>query len=1198
MKKICSILLKFAKYLMLLMVILVSLSVLSYFFLADALNLDSRINEEMRARLGIDCSIGTAHVILLPKPGLLLDDVNITPPASWFGKSPAALMNLNNFGIVNSNSTSLNQQTNSSVADEAGVNLTTGLANSTNPYVLPQPLPQSLFGGASGQNATSPLLPAAPVTLASPATPATSVTPVPLTEMANNSLYVKNLSVYFDIFSLFQGKVLASSIGVDGLVLKVQNFEQATLIIDNIARTSTARDDSDAQIQAQAEAQAPAQAEAQAPAQAPAETQAQANDPWTVAEIANILASVHVSNSSVQVWDGQKAFVPLLEDIEIGNFLGKFGASFFLHTNVKDVPYGIRFDFDVSKFTAKGAETEFKLKLELDDERGFNPNFSTQFKYDENSGIAKLENLQLKSEKSSLNGDVQITFNDSNNGSGWLLSGPVEVRKMDLTRWISTLRDLSPELQMLLSDIDANLDLVANSEGVFFKNIDAHTGNYHCSGFGSVLDFKNPAISYDFSVHNAFPIEIIFPQLRSPGLSAPTEPQLLARPDVPFFLDETDGPAPHLEIIFRSNEVSLRGLKAKTFEAVLSTEPEATLWALSSQDIAGGNFAAMVIVGDDDILDVNGDLKEIDLKTVLTSLEYDFPVTGQLNSVVQLKGNTESLASFSQTMQLNFKGRSQNVQFGEAPKSKSAERSYSLFSELNFDFIVNGEADGANAGTDKFKLKGELSGKQQKDSFKFSLNGPVVFGHENEVTIEKMGLEGQISSQFTPLDFAGQETAKLKGSFNYLQKKGDFGLNLSSFNVADASGNLKLNLNNLSEGSKQALTCSGKIEIKTSSLRQFLDKLEIKSKEIPPQLLGRAELNSNFIFKQGSVWEINIPNLKGQVDDTKLEAAFNRDGKGNLKILAQADSIDLDAYIPSKPDKNTPPPPAKPWNVKALLGRNLQLSFSSDRVVFMKLNNERVVLNAAIRSGNLEADLISNLYGGTLAAKLNGNEQSSRLNSSFSLKTEKVDLQNLTSSFSGESKAGGLLALNTNLTGQLASWDDVPKAFSGTWGFSVGKGYIVRSSAAGPARPTEKAGSVSRTSGVESSAPMRSNFDYLRGNGAVENGAFKTDNIDLQGPTTSVKGEGEIDLAKEKINLSLDVRLTGVSFPIRLKGNLSDPEITLKSGKFVTKNIWNLGEGLVDLVGGILTLPVKILEIPGNAGHDKNATDAGLESSP
>ena len=76
------------------------------------------------------------------------------------------------------------------------------------------------------------------------------------------------------------------------------------------------------------------------------------------------------------------------------------------------------------------------------------------------------------------------------------------------------------------------------------------------------------------------------------------------------------------------------------------------------------------------------------------------------------------------------------------------------------------------------------------------------------------------------------------------------------------------------------------------------------------------------------------------------------------------------------------------------------------------------------------------------------------------------------------------------------------------------------------------------------------------------------------------------------------MRLTGVSFLIRLKGNLSDPEITLKSGKFVTKNIWNLGEGLVDLVGGILTLPVKILEIPGNAGHDKNATDAGLESSP
>ncbi|MBQ4132797.1 MAG: hypothetical protein IJD04_03560, partial [Desulfovibrionaceae bacterium] len=158
----------------------------------------------------------------------------------------------------------------------------------------------------------------------------------------------------------------------------------------------------------------------------------------------------------------------------------------------------------------------------------------------------------------------------------------------------------------------------------------------------------------------------------------------------------------------------------------------------------------------------------------------------------------------------------------------------------------------------------------------------------------------------------------------------------------------------------------------------------------------------------------------------------------------------------------------------------------------------------------------------------------------------------------------GNLDASLDVLGELRSSDDIPAALNGQCAFNIGKGYFVRSETGGPAGHMDK--------------PLHSNFDFVKGSAKIQSGVLLTDDLLLDGPSTHMAGHGQVNLVKNELDIVMDLSMGGVAFPVTVTGKLSAPQISLRGGKFVTRNITNLGGGLINLIGGIITLPVKLID--------------------
>jgi AsmA protein len=94
----------------------------------------------------------------------------------------------------------------------------------------------------------------------------------------------------------------------------------------------------------------------------------------------------------------------------------------------------------------------------------------------------------------------------------------------------------------------------------------------------------------------------------------------------------------------------------------------------------------------------------------------------------------------------------------------------------------------------------------------------------------------------------------------------------------------------------------------------------------------------------------------------------------------------------------------------------------------------------------------------------------------------------------------------------------------------------------------------------------------------ARNGIISSNDFLLKGSMSSIKGSGEISLATLAIDARAVMTLVGIpELPFTISGTLGEPKISYKVLGAVTGTVGNIGSTLFDIVGGILTAPIRLV---------------------
>ena len=1118
LKKMRPFIRKLAKIFAVLGGIFIILCIVAYFFLADMLGLNTRIPSIIAEKTGLECQVGEVHVILLPQPGILLNDVIFLPPGSDYEMLSS---------IAPETQPEANQAPAASQVEEAGSLNSTSFSSS-----ITADLPLTNATPSNATNATAHNQEADGI-----------FTPTP--QIKATSLQIKNLAVYLDIPLLLSGKVEAVGLGVSGLALYVNSLNDLSETIRHIIPQKPAHTEKANQQVIVLED----------------------SDSQTIAWLWEILKAVRLSDTGVYVLNEEHLYEPLFTNLELNDFLGKLNLSFVAHGEVDNEPYAMNFQVEISRFQSDYDNVSFNLEASADDGRRFSPKVTSQVYFDQKNSLVHFNNFLARTGKTSLSSDIILNLNPEEEELAWQAKGPAVIANFDLPRWVPPLLNMSPETQTILSQIEGELEMEFKQDGLFLNDIRVSAGESQWNGEGSITGFlvDDPKVYFSLKA-DKLPLEAIFPGLADPDLpprftgEAPSFNQ-------PYFLSGEIGNAPKVELILEAETLLFRNLEVGGFKAVMHNSPLDVRWDITAGDLAGGEVSSVIFDNDDYTIDVSGNLNNVQIGPILTGMGWDLPIYGLGGADFSLKGKTGSLEDFLQSMNLEFKGRAKDVLFAsiQAP-SKPKEREFNRFEQLDFNVKFEGLTTEGKALAALIQLSAQLEGKQQKDTVKLQAKGPMEFDDDNLMQINALDLSGQISSDLAFMGFDGKaQSSEFKGSLKCSQKNSNFELDLNGFNLAGLTGSTQISGKNLGSNAE----ISGKAQVKTKSLRQFLNKFGNNVAFVPDPLLGEAGGQANFVLneKAGGMWQAHLSAISAQIDHMNFKAEAWHGPGAETKINGSVDELDLDAYWPST-EKNTPKEPAKPWNVSSWLASGLDITFTTPKLIYLRVPAENVTLKLTTGKGKLLAQVKGSMSDGPLTAELKGHDDAGRLNTSFSLRLEKASLEKITEARSGEVKVSGSLEVSLDIKGTAGSMDDIPNAFDGQWAFNIGKGYFVRSQTQGPAGHRN-----------ESDNPVLSNFDFVKGAAEMKAGVLHTGDLLMDGPSTHMVGHGMVNLVTEEINITMDMNLGGVAFPVTIAGDLSDPEISLRGGKFVTRNITNIGGGLIDLIGGVITLPIKVIEM-------------------
>lgn len=777
------------------------------------------------------------------------------------------------------------------------------------------------------------------------------------------------------------------------------------------------------------------------------------------------------------------------------------------------------------------------------------------------------------------------------------LEGSLEVSRVSIPRWFGFARLLPDGLRDALDAVRGTLTFTLTPDALTLSSLHASAGGMTLEGTGGIPKMSQPIMTLNVRTPEV-DLDALFPELSGRAVTKreyAMPPLVDAAPDE----DQTDNADDvGFDIRLAGDHVRWKRVSAKglTFRAtpVPPQEGDGVRLNVGLASCYNGTVNATVWIG-----------KDVRLSCALRGLDSEKPITllsgaqrfgGVVSANVDLRRNGGfgvSAADFFQkahgsweiTAKNGFWMQDQRQEKGAGTQPRTqqggaaAKQERQSFEKIVLAFQGQGMPAEPKQQPDTVTCSGSwlLDMKVPDWQAALRLNGALSMSMRTGVSLAAVKTQARLSAlrdacQLTASGIVSFNTAA--STFACTDMRGDLRPSgMPSAVPATVSGNAEMTP--AKDGSGQVF--SGRFSLASPALRPFLrDNIPADTlARLPQEALRALNVSGSFLFSDK---EFRLNNLQGRLDDTSFSGTVTRQagsspgGLPRWTVDARFGDFDLDRYMPRTParrDRRDDRPTDFTRVAETLKQVEASGSLSFDHYTVYKIRHDRLTVPFTLRQGMLTADPVrASVFGGRMGAgfqaealprpvqKTATSPAGLRLRLRYTLNG--MDMLALCRARKMDISLSGSAFFEGDFNGAARTSDDIPKAFNGTWAFSV------------------KNGAIRSSTDVRDTPVTR--FLSLSGSGPLTNGVVSNNNLLLAGDTVSATGRGTLDLVRQTLDYRLNISAPGVpDIPVRYYGSLDKPERSIGAARAITGTLTNIGSGVLNLLEGAVTAPLRLL---------------------
>ncbi|MBG0791756.1 MAG: AsmA family protein [Desulfovibrionaceae bacterium] len=366
---------------------------------------------------------------------------------------------------------------------------------------------------------------------------------------------------------------------------------------------------------------------------------------------------------------------------------------------------------------------------------------------------------------------------------------------------------------------------------------------------------------------------------------------------------------------------------------------------------------------------------------------------------------------------------------------------------------------------------------------------------------------------------------------------------------------------------KDAVSYSGELALARMSVKKLMGELGMEPLETAdPKAL---EAVSADIKLDGTDNGVTLESLNVRLDDTTItaEGSVKNFDRPAIRLTLNVDDIDADRYMPPKAEgeqATAPSPatesgtPAEEPDLSAVKDLDLGAKLTVGKLKVMNLTITDILAETTAKNGVLAAKPISlKLYEGTYTAegKLDVNPRFATWSESG--RVEGVQAGPLLKDLTGKAHLEGTTVVKYDLRGYGLTPDNIKRSITGTASFAFTDGAV---NGVNVAKMIRDGWNKLKGKPAGPDEPQKTDFAELLGSATLDEGHIVNKDLLMKSPLLRLIGEGWANLPGNNVDYLATATvvgtlkgqdgesmedLKGVPLPVRIKGELDDPNISL-----------------------------------------------------
>lgn len=741
--------------------------------------------------------------------------------------------------------------------------------------------------------------------------------------------------------------------------------------------------------------------------------------------------------------------------------------------------------------------------------------------------------------------------------------GRLDISQLSLPRWFYFARNLPPGLQEALHTISGTVNFSTDLVGIWGTELVATAGNLDLVGSIGVEEFVNPVIKVDL-FSDAVDADVLFPFLAtsSAQIPEPVKPEFSMPYLAPFpGPGGDDAPDVGYDVRVATHKSRVHDIAAENLlVTVVPVGETMTRVDIDCEKIGRGSLKGRLDI-DKTLTVMTFDVRKMDLSLLPenkgSSVTFGGRVTGKTTLTVDVKDTV-----WADIWGIEFAGdiTDQSITLTGADGWTLAARGVGFSGKGRVNTL---RSEGLTLdGAWKAVSKGVHSSWHPKgdDAVTYTLKGVFAWPDEAESKhysgIQRIGgdivaegvLHLPLGNQIIPV------RGTLRSPMEWNIQKDLLRLTQYHFRGMDSVSNGTMQLDG---GNKETVfTASQRFSISPRTVLSAW-KLLPEAIQVPKLMTGSTDFKataqtatfSNLRFDADGAITTGTVVIR-QPDNARKNMLWD------IKLAAKR--LEFDNYlVPPTPEEKRNPSKV-PWDLTFLEGMDFDATLKADHARFRDVNFNQFQLESTLKNKALSAMVLSSdVYGGRVTGQVQGRIEPTRSMVTLSKANLVMKSLNLAAAFADQGKGsdyGGKADIVFDLSGTMRCDADFPAALSGQWSLEIRDGLY-------PAFVGSK------------TAGLRNTFSKASASGKMTKGVLSTSNFILSGSVVDMKGGGELDLGKRKVDMKANVTVAGMpTFPVDVFGEFDTFTINV-GGNFITGTAHVAGSTIFNIFKGILELP-------------------------